>query len=252
MLFRSVLRGEDHVSNTATQLQMFVALGGTLPNFSHTALLTGSEGKLSKRLGSLGVEAFRDAGLEAITLNALLARLGTSDPVEPVTEMAPLIERFDFAHFGRAPARFDDAELATLNQKIVHLLSYEAVADRLPDAITAEVWPVIQPNLATVSEVADWLPVLTGDIPVPSLSEEDRAYLAEATAMLDDITWDDGIWQSLTGALKARTGRKGKTLFLPLRLALTGLDHGPDMARLLPIIGKDRATARIKAAASNG
>jgi glutamyl-tRNA synthetase len=247
-----VLRGEDHVSNTATQLQMFIALGGALPDFSHTALLTGSEGKLSKRLGSLGVEAFRDAGLEAITLNALLARLGTSDPVEPVTDMAPLIERFDFAHFGRAPARFDDAELATLNQKIVHLLPYEAVADRLPSAITAEVWPVVQPNLATVQEAADWLPVLTGEIAVPTLSDEDRAYLAEANAVLSDAAWDDAIWQSLTGALKERTGRKGKTLFLPLRLALTGLDHGPDMARLLPLIGRDRAMTRIQAAASIG
>ncbi len=131
-----VLRGEDHVSNTATQLQMFVALGAAIPAFAHTALLVGSEGKLSKRLGSLGMEALREAGIEPIALNALLARLGTSDPVEPVTDMAPLIERFDFAHFGRAPARFDEAELAMLNQKIVHMLPYEAVAERLPAAVT--------------------------------------------------------------------------------------------------------------------
>jgi glutamyl-tRNA synthetase len=164
--------------------------------------------------------------------------------------MAPLIERFDFAHFGRAPARFDDAELATLNQKIVHLLPYEQVADRLPSAITDEVWPVIQPNLATVKEAADWLPVLEGDVPVPVLDEEDRAYLAEAIPIISDMSWDEAIWQSLTGALKAQTGRKGKTLFLPLRLALTGLDHGPDMARLLPFIGRDRALTRISAAAA--
>ncbi|MEJ1973464.1 MAG: glutamate--tRNA ligase [Lacunisphaera sp.] len=147
-----VLRGEDHVSNTATQLQMFVALGAAVPAFAHTALLVGSEGKLSKRLGSLGMEALREAGIEPIALNALLARLGTSDPVEPVTDMAPLIERFDFAHFGRAPARFDEAELAMLNQKIVHMLPYEAVAERLPAAVTAEAWRVVQPNLATLAK----------------------------------------------------------------------------------------------------
>src|SRR5690606_9992757 len=116
-----VLRGEDHVSNTATQLQMFAALGATMPQFAHMALLTGADGKLSKRLGAVGVGELRAAGIEAITISALLARLGTSDPVEPVTEMAPLVERFDFAHFGRAPARFSDEELFGLNAKIVHM-----------------------------------------------------------------------------------------------------------------------------------
>jgi len=245
-----VLRGEDHVSNTATQTQMFTALGAALPDFAHMALLVGTEGKLSKRLGSLGVEAFREAGLEPIALAALLARLGTSDPVEPVTDMAPLVERFDFAHFGRAPARFDDAELATLNQKIVHLLPYDAVAHRLPAAITAEIWPVIQPNLATLGEAADWLPILNGTIPLPALDETDRAYLVQATQTLAGLAWDDDIWGALTGALKAATDRKGKALFLPLRLALTGLDHGPDMARLLPLIGRERARARLEAASA--
>jgi len=244
-----IVRGEDHVSNTATQLQMFAALGAPVPTLAHTALLVGSEGKLSKRLGSLGVEAFRTAGIEPIALHALLARLGTSDPVEPVTDMTPLIESFDFARFGRAPARFSDEELTGLNQKIVHQLDYEAVANRLPNAITAESWPVIRPNLATVQEAADWLPVLQGDVIVPTLDDEDRAYLAQAADALAQIDFATDPWHALTATLKATTGRKGKTLFMPLRQALTGLDHGPDMAALLPLIGRDRALGRLHKAA---
>jgi glutamyl-tRNA synthetase len=244
-----VLRGEDHVSNTATQLQMFSALDAAMPAFAHMALLVGTEGKLSKRLGSLGMDALRDAGIEPIALAALLARLGTSDPIEPVTDMAPLIDRFDFAHFGRAPARFDEAELAMLNQKIVHMLSYESVADRLPKAVTREAWPVIQPNLATVGDAAEWVDVLTGDIVAPELPDEDRAYLGEAASALESMAWGEDPWHMLTAALKDTTGRKGRTLFQPLRLALTGQTHGPDMAALLPVIGRERALARLSAAA---
>ncbi|MBB5987737.1 glutamate--tRNA ligase [Sphingobium lignivorans] len=245
-----VLRGEDHVSNTATQIQMFAALGGETPQFAHMALLTGAEGKLSKRLGAIGVSDFRDAGIEPMAINALLARLGTSDPVEPVADMAPLIEHFDFARFGRAPARFSEEELSGLNTRIVHLLPYEAVADRLPAAVTPAVWPVIRPNLETLAQAADWLPVLEGDIAVAALGEEDRAFLAQAADMLAQADFSDDPWRALTGALKEATGRKGKALFLPLRLALTGMDHGPDMAALLPIIGKARALDRLRAAAA--
>jgi glutamyl-tRNA synthetase len=245
-----VLRGEDHVSNTATQLQMFAALGADPPAFAHMALLVGAEGKLSKRLGSLGVAAFRDAGIEAMAVNALLARLGTSDPVEPVTDMAPLIERFDFAHFGRAPARFDEAELAALNQKIVHLLPFERVADRLPPEIDAAAWPVVRPNLATVGDAADWVPVLAGDIAAAELDADDRAFVARAATVAESMSWDEDPWHRLTNTIKDATGRKGRQLFLPLRLALTGETHGPDMAALLPLIGRERALARLAAAAS--
>lgn len=127
-----VVRGEDHVSNTALQLQMFVAMNAPLPTFAHAALLTGAEGKLSKRLGSLGVEHFRGEGIEPQAITALLARIGTSDPVEPFVDPAPLIAAFDFSRFGRAPARFDEGELAQLNARIVHQLDFAAVADRLP------------------------------------------------------------------------------------------------------------------------
>ena len=241
-----VVRGEDHVSNTATQLQMFAALGATTPAFAHEALLTGSEGKLSKRLGSLGVAHFREQGLEPVAIVALLARLGTSDTVEPVTQADPLIATFDFARFGRAPARFDEGELEGLNEKIVHILAFGAVQDRLPDGMTAAGWEAIRPNLKTVREAADWWAVVTGPIAPPRLEDEDRAYVSEAADVLDAIPFDHAPWQALTEALKERTGRKGKALFLPLRLALTARGHGPDMGALLPLIGKDEALKRLR------
>src|SRR5688572_29971528 len=145
-----VLRGEDHVSNTALQIQMFTALGAEPPRFAHEALLVGSEGKLSKRLGSLGCDAFRDSGIEPEAVVALLARLGTSEPVEPIVERERLVETFDLAHFGRAPARFDEAELARLNAAIVHQLPLAHVARRLPEGVTAEGWEAIRPNLEKV------------------------------------------------------------------------------------------------------
>ncbi|MDV3458540.1 glutamate--tRNA ligase [Sphingomonas sp. HF-S4] len=245
-----VVRGEDHVSNTALQLQMFQAMGAAPPAFAHEALLTGAEGKLSKRLGSLGVEHFRGAGIEPQALVALLARIGTSDPVEPFADSAPLIASFDFARFGRAPARFDEAELAQLNARIVHQLAHEAVAGRLPEGMTSAAWDAIRPNLSTVAEAADWWRVVKGPIAPADLLPEDRAYCAQAAEAAAAIDWSADPWPALTGALKEATGRKGKPLFLPLRLALTGREHGPDMAALLPLIGRERALDRLDAAAA--
>lgn len=240
-----VVRGEDHVSNTATQLQMFAALGAQPPAFAHEALLTGSEGKLSKRLGSLGADHFRDSGIEPQAIVALLARLGTSDPVEPLADVAPLLASFDFARFGRAPARFDEAELAQVNARIVHQLGFAAVADRLPAGMDTAGWDAIRPNLSTVGEAADWWKVVEG--PVTAMSDpEDSDFLAAAAAAAQTIDWSADPWHALTGALKETTGRKGKPLFLPLRRALTGRDHGPDMAALLPLIGRERAVARLR------
>lgn len=248
MAITHVVRGEDHVSNTATQIQMFDALGSAPPRFAHEALLVGNEGKLSKRLGSLGVDHFREAGIEPQALVALLARIGTSDPVEPFADPAPLIASFDFARFGRAPARFDEAELAQLNARIVHQLGFDMVADRLSDGMTSDAWEAIRPNLSTVAEAADWWRVVEGPINSSDLSDEDRTYLAQAADVAARIDWSADPWHALTGALKEATGRKGKPLFLPLRLALTGRDHGPDMAALLPLIGKDRALSRLASA----
>jgi len=242
-----VLRGEDHVSNTAAQVQMFEALGAPLPRFAHEALLTGAEGKLSKRLGSLGLAHFREIGIEPAALVALLARLGTSDPVDPSLDADALAQAFDLAHFGRAPARFDEAELERTNAAIVHALPFAAVADRLPEGMDAAAWEAVRPNLAHVHEAADWWRVVTGPVAPPVLSDEDSGYLAEAAQVVEE-SWGEDPWHALTGTLKARTGRKGKALFLPLRQALTGMDHGPDMAALLPLIGRKRALERLRGA----
>jgi len=242
-----VVRGEDHVTNTALQLQMFAALGAPPPTFAHEALLVGTEGKLSKRLGSLDMDALRAEGIEPLALAALLARLGTSDPVEPVATMTPLVEGIDFARFGRAPARFDLDELRTLNARTLHLLDHDQVADRLPAGLDADAWAALRPNLHTVAEAAEWLPVIAGEIASAS-DPADRDFLAEAARATEGLDWSADPWGSLTAQLKAATGRKGRTLFLPLRRALTGRDHGPDMAALLPLIGRERAQARLAAA----
>lgn len=241
-----VLRGEDHVSNTASQVQMFHALGAQPPRFAHEALLVGTEGKLSKRLGSLGMQHLRDEGIEPEALIALLARLGTSDPVDPSLDADALAAQFDLARFGRAPARFDEAELHRVNAGIVHRLPFARVAHLLPDGMGGAAWDAIRPNLEHIGEAADWWRVVTGPVAAPLQSDEDKAFLVEAARALADTGAD---WPALTAALKVATGRKGKALFLPLRQAFTGMDHGPDMAALLPLIGKDAALERLQAAA---
>jgi glutamyl-tRNA synthetase len=244
MAVTHVVRGEDHVSNTALQLQMFAALGSTPPAFAHEALLVGSEGKLSKRLGSVGVDQFRAAGIEPEAVRALLARIGTSDPIEPLVQIDRLVETFDFGRFGRAPARFDEAELATVNTRIVHQLDFAAVAARLPAGMGQAEWEAVRPNLAIVVEAADWWRVIEG--PVESQADPaDAAFLREAAGVAAALDWSADPWHALTAALKASSGRSGKTLFLPLRRALTGLDHGPDMKALLPLIGRERAISRL-------
>ena len=244
-----VVRGEDHVSNTALQLQMFDALGADRPRFAHEALLVGSEGKLSKRLGSLGVAELREAGVEPEALVALLARLGTADPVDPRLSVEELVATFDLARFGRAPARFDEAELHRVNAAIVHRLPYRRVAHLLPEGMSERAWDAIRPNLAHIDEAAGWWAVVTGPIEPPLLDTETRTYLAQAAQALAAQEWHADPWHALTTALKEMTGRKGKALFLPLRQALTGKDHGPDMAALLPLIGRNVAIRRVEAAA---
>jgi glutamyl-tRNA synthetase len=241
-----VLRGEDHVSNTALQIQMFTALGAPVPRFAHEALLVGREGKLSKRLGSLGADALREAGIEPDALVAMLARLGTALPVEPVRERETLIATFDLATFGRAPARFDDAELERLNAAIVHQLGFAEVRNRLPAGMSEAGWEAIRPNLARVEEAAEWWQVVTGPIAPPEFDDDTRSFLADAARAL---VWSEDPWHRLTEVLKQRTGRKGKPLFHPLRLALTGREAGPEMKALLPLIGEDEARSRLERAA---
>ena len=246
-----VVRGEDHVSNSAAQLQMFEALGAKRPELAHEALLVAAEGKLSKRLGSIGVEEIRGMGLEPMALLSLLARLGTSQPIEPIATLDDLAVDLDFAHFGRAPAHFDLHDVELLNARLLHRLDYADVAGRLPEDANEQDWQLLRGNLERLGDFADWFGVIAGDITPPELSDDDRALVGEAASLAATLDWTNEPWKALADALKSSTGLKGKALFHPLRLALTGRESGPEMAGLLERMGHDRAVARLAAAANH-
>jgi glutamyl-tRNA synthetase len=246
-----VIRGEDHVTNSGAQIQMFGALGAAPAVFAHLPLLVdASGGGLSKRAGSLAVGDLRERGIEALAVCALLARLGTADPVEPVTSIQALIASVDFSRIGRAAARFSEEELAQLSARTLHAMPYEAMQARLAvlDADLGEpFWLAVRGNLATLADVADWAAVVRGPI-TPQL--EDVAFLAEAAASLPVEPWDEAMWKTWTSALATASGRKGRPLFHPLRLALTAREKGPEMAKLLPLIGRAKAAARLRGQAA--
>jgi len=244
----NIVRGEDHVTNSAAQIQMFEALGARPPVFAHEALLVAAEGKLSKRLGSYGVQHLREEGVEPLAMLDVLARIGTSQPVEPLT-LEELAAAFDFSHFGRAPAHFDPHDVELINARLLHRLGFADVRDRLPSDATEADWLLIRPNLERLADFAGWHKVVSGDIDTPDLGHDERAIVREAEAIAPDLDWAREPWKKLTDRLKASTGAKGKALFLPLRLALTGRESGPEMAPLVSAIGKDRALSRLKAAA---
>jgi len=244
-----IVRGEDHVSNSATQIQMFKALGSKPPAFAHEALLVAAEGKLSKRLGSYGAPHLREEGVEPMALLSLLARIGTSQPVEPMASLDELARDLDFAHFGRAPAHFDPHDVELLNARLLHRLDYNAVADRLPSDATEEDWLLLRPNLERLDDFAGWFDVLHGDIEPPELSHDERLLARDAAATAEKLDWDSEPWKALTSELKESSGKKGRELFHPLRLALTGRESGPEMAGIVERMGRDRAVRRLEAAA---
>ncbi|MCB1581052.1 MAG: glutamate--tRNA ligase [Rhodospirillales bacterium] len=245
-----IIRGEDHVSNTATHIQMFEALGAVPPEFAHNALISDAEGgKLSKRLGSLSIRDLRETeGLEAMAVSSLLARLGTSDPIEAFTSLEPLVESFDFSKFSRASAKFDPAEIFRLNAKIIHDTPFEAVNVRLaemglPD-LDEEFWEAVKANLEKIGDIQDWWSVANG--PVQPVIEEPE-FIAQALSLLPETPWSPETWGQWTKAVKEDTGRKGKALFMPLRQAITGMDHGPELDKLLLLIGPDKVKERLSA-----
>ena len=244
-----VVRGEDHVTNSATQTQMFEALGATPPRFAHEALLVAAEGKLSKRLGSYGAEHLRAEGIEPMAMLSVLARIGTSQPVEPVASLDELAESFDFGTFGRAPAHFDPREVEAINAKLLHRASYEEVANAILFDISEQDFDLLRGNISKLSDLEGWLAVLHGEIEPPNLSHEERLLVKDAAAAAEKIDWSAEPWRSLTEEVKASTGKKGRELFHPLRLALTGRESGPEMAGLVSAMGRDRAVRRLEAAA---
>lgn len=244
-----VVRGEDHVSNSAAQIQMFEALGAEPPQFAHEALLVAAEGKLSKRLGSYGTEHVREEGVEPIALLDVLARIGTSQPVEPIATLGELADTFDFSAFGRAPAHFDPHEVELVNARLLHKLDYSEVADRLPAGASEEDWLLLRPNLERLSDFASWFDVVHGDLDAPELAHDERLLVKDAAVIAETLDWSGEAWRQLTDELKSSTGKKGRELFHPLRLSLTGRESGPEMAGLIQRMGKDRAVRRLEAAA---
>lgn len=242
-----IIRGEDHVTNSGVQLQIFRALGAEPPAFAHYPLISAKDGgKFSKRAGSGAIRALREeAGLEPQAITSFLARIGTSDPVEPVLSLEELAAGFDLARFSKSAVTFEPGELDRLNARILHHLPYAQVKDRVEmSGLSAPMWEAIRPNIGHLREAADWRAVIEEPI-APVIEPPDADFLqAAAEALPEAVTAES--WRDWTGELKARTGRKGKALFLPLRMALTGREHGPEMAALLPLIGAERARKRLR------
>ncbi|MBO6583117.1 MAG: glutamate--tRNA ligase [Hyphomonas sp.] len=245
-----VVRGEDHVTNSGAQIEIFKALGGTAPDMAHTPLLIGADGQgLSKRLGSLSMGELRAQGYEPMAVSSLLAKIGTSDNVEARETLDQLVAEFDFGKIGRAPARFDETELLSLNAAILHGLPFEAVKDRLADvdprAADEAFWTVVRENCSLLPDVAAWVETVFGEI-TPLVDAEDKDFVATAATLLPEGELTGESWSQWANAVKAETGRKGRGLFMTLRKALTGQEHGPDMGALLPLIGRERALKRLQ------
>ncbi|MEO0636660.1 MAG: glutamate--tRNA ligase [Pseudomonadota bacterium] len=246
----TIIRGDDHVTNAGAQIALFEALGGEAPGFGHHNLLTTASGEgLSKRLGSLSLESLAQDGYEAMAVASLATLIGTSEAVETVDEMASLIARFSVANSTKSAAKFSTEELDALNARLVHELSFEAVSGRLSavgvNGPKAEAfWMAVRDNLDRVPQAADWWSVVAGELE-PVIEDEDREFVVQAHNALPAGEPDSDTWGAWTKALKAETGRKGRGLFMPLRKALTGKSHGPELGPLLPLIGRERILARL-------
>jgi len=248
-----VIRGEDHVTNAAVQVEIMNAVidiradegkKGALPTFAHHSLLIGADGQgLSKRLGSLSIESMRASGLEPSSITSLLARLGTSEPVAPEPDLQALANSFDFAKIGRAPARFDEADLLQLNAKILHDQSYASLKARLEAlGVSEKLWGAVKGNIVKLADAAEWRDIVEGEI-TPAI--EEAAFCNAASALVPDRL-SEGSWDAFVAEVKKETGAKGRALFHPLRLALTGREKGPEMAMIFPLIGAEKARARLK------
>jgi len=238
-----VVRGSDHVTNTATQIQMIRAIGGTVPSFSHHSLLTGPKGEgLSKRLGSLALRDMRDAGIQPMALLSHLARIGSSDPIELRGVMEEIISGFSLTKFGSAPTKFNEADLIPITAKYLQGLDLVDVAEEValigvPADKAEDFWNVMRTNISTLKDLGGWWE-LTKNGAIPEIDLEDQEFIAQAMAILPEGPFDTTTWGSWTAEVKQATGRKGKGLFMPLRKALTGMSHGPDMGALLPLLQK--------------
>ncbi len=236
-----VVRGSDHVTNTAAQIQVMEALGGRPPEFAHHSLLTDTGGEpLAKRLNTLSLRELRASGMEPMAVLSLMARLGSSDPVRLCASHDELAEGFDIARFGAAPTKFDPEDLERLTTRVVHGLAPEEVADHLgavPEALRERYWHAVRANVSRRSEAGDWWRALAG-AKARRVADEDREFVSEALNLLPAPPYDSQTWSAWTGAVGNRTGRRGRNLFMPLRLAITGQSRGPEMADVMPLLEK--------------
>lgn len=246
-----LVRGDDHVSNTASHIQMFEALGATPPQFAHIALLADAQGgKLSKRKGSNSIAALRDeVGIEPMALISLLARIGTSDPIEPLFSMQQAIDGFDLKKFSRNIPKLDEEELYRLNAKILHELSFDEIKPKLDalglNELDDSFWLAVRGNLNLLNDIKDWWRIAKENI-TPVIQDKDFAQVA--AEVLPEAPWDHSTWDTWVNEIKSKTNRKGRELFMPLRLSITGQEHGPELKTLLPLIGRERVLQRLKAA----
>ncbi len=236
-----VVRGSDHVTNTATQIQIIAAIGGNQIHFAHHSLLTGPQGEaLSKRLGTLALKDLREQGIEPMALLSLMARLGSSEPVEIRQSMAEIIAGFTLSSFGAAPTKLDPDDLGPLSAKVLHGMEYAQIADELaalgiPEHIAPAFWEMARENVETRADIRS-LWTLCRDGAQPVIDAADREYVTTAMALLPTPPFNESTWKEWTDLVKAQTARKGRDLFMPLRKALTGAQHGPDMSKLLPLL----------------
>jgi len=242
-----VIRGEDHVANTAPQIQLFEALGATPPEFAHHSLLVNVEGgRLSKRDGALSLKDMAEAGFEAMAVASYAATIGTSDPIEPHQTMGSLVAQFDFAKLSRSPARFDPEELALVNARLLHGREHGAVEGELTQLGVGggeAFWLAVRGNLEILADARTWWDVAQG--PVEPVIGDEAEYCAIAAGLLPPEPWDGKSWSKWTASVSEVTKRKGRALFAPLRFALTGQGRGPELAAFLPFIGRKRAEARL-------
>ena len=236
-----IIRGEDHVTNTAAQIQMFEALGGKVPQFAHLPLLTGKEGKLSKRLGSLGVRELRAEGVESLAICSFLAKLGTSEAIEPFYTLEELARSLELSKIGRAQPKFDEEELKLFNHKFVRGMPYNLVKDRVE--VDEHFWEAVKGNLNTVAEVKEWEQICRQEIE-PMVENLDLT--TKAAELLPKEPWDENTYSAWINEIKAVSDKKGKELFHPLRKALTAQENGPELKLLLPLIGREKAYKRLK------
>jgi glutamyl-tRNA synthetase len=237
-----IIRGEDHITNSAVHMQMFAALGKQPPKLSHLSLLKSKDGEISKRLGGFDISSLRDAGIHPMAITSFLAKTGTSDPIEFKHSLEDLVKEMSLSKFSKSPTTYNISELERINTKLTHNLSYAEVKHYIPDYVNEDFWLKVRPNLNTILDVTTWWNICCNEITPPDF---DKEFTKLASQFIPEGTFDDKTWDAWIAKVKEQTGRNGKDLFMPIRIALTGEEHGPELKNLLPILGREKAIARL-------